>query len=238
MMSLSKEWSILSKNIYGQSFINELSGFLKDHDVENILECCCGDGNILQGLAKKGFRGVGLDSSAEMISLARKNHSHPNIKYLELDLRCLNSINNNFDIVICRGGSLMSCTTWDKPLSSFDHEESSKFIIDSIRSMYSKLEKGGLIYLDTASDKEKPGKIELKFKDLHLNGTISYDLDKKMRITRGSGIVDGEYFSGECASYLLTSNELEEIVKSIGPQKVWRQALEHETHYDIVCAKK
>ena len=41
MMSLSKEWALLSRAMYGQDFIEELSEFLKGQKVKTILECGC-----------------------------------------------------------------------------------------------------------------------------------------------------------------------------------------------------
>ena len=69
MISLSKEWAILSRVMYGEKFHQELSDFLKKNNVKTILECGCGDGNVLKGLAKRGFIGLGIDNNVEMIQM-------------------------------------------------------------------------------------------------------------------------------------------------------------------------
>ena len=58
MMSLSEEWALLSREMYGQKFIDELAEFLQKQKVRTILECGCGDGYVLNGLAQKGFSGI------------------------------------------------------------------------------------------------------------------------------------------------------------------------------------
>jgi len=238
MMSLSKEWAFLSREMYGQKFIYELAEFLKKQQVKTLLECGCGDGHILYGLAKKEFRGIGLDASQEMIALALENHQHPDISYRHMNWLNLRELKEQFDAVMCRGNSLSTVTSWGK--EHINQREARSKIEESISLFFQRLKKGGLLYVDCVSQEEidKQGEIEIQTPNIQLKGKIEYDWQNMERRVFGSGKVFGEDFSGGSATYLLTANELERIVKSHNPSVVWRPKLVNEKNYDIVCATK
>ncbi len=241
MMSLSKEWALLSREMYGQEFVDELTKFLQKQRVRTILECGCGDGYILQGLAKKGFRGVGIDSSPEMIALALENHQHPNISCKQmnwLDLRELRELKEQFDAVICRGNSLSAVASWGK--KHIDPIQTRNNIEESVSLFYERLRQGGLLYVDCVSQEEidKRGEINIQTPNIQLRGSVEYDWQKMERRVFGSGKVFGEDFSGGSATYLLTANELEKMIKDHNPSVVWHPKLVFEKNYDIVCAIK
>ena len=81
----------------------ELIPKLKLHGDESLLDIGCGDGKITAELARclpKG-RAVGVDSSKEMIRLARQNfpsEDYPNLSFQEMDARKL-TFNGEFDRV-------------------------------------------------------------------------------------------------------------------------------------------
>ncbi len=239
MISLSKEWAILSKEMYGQEFTDELGEFLKEHKVKDILECGCGDGYILQGLAKKGFSGIGIDATPEMIALALEDHNHPNISYRQMDWLNLRNLKIQFDTVICRGNSLSCVSNWGK--QEINPEQAKRKIEESVGLFYQKLKKGGLLYVDTISQNEldkNGGDIEVKTVNIHLVGRIEYDWQKKERRVFGSGKVLGEDFSGSSTSYLLTPQELEGIVRNFQNREVWTPQLKNERNYTVICAIK
>jgi 2-polyprenyl-3-methyl-5-hydroxy-6-metoxy-1,4-benzoquinol methylase len=59
----------------------------------------CGNGRDAGWLAAKGFKVSGYDSSAELLSLARK--LNPNVRFASALLPCLSEITNQFDNVMC-----------------------------------------------------------------------------------------------------------------------------------------
>ena len=238
-MSLSKEWALLSKELYGQEFINELADFLQKYDVKTILECGCGDGYILQGLAQKGFEGVGIDSDKEMISLALENHKHPNVSYRQMNWLDIGNLERRFDLVMCRGNSLSAVVSWGN-----EHLNQSKTkgkIEESINLFFQKLKNGCLLYVDTCSQKEidkNGGDIKIVTPDIQLKGNVKYDWQTMERMVFGSGKVFGEDFSGGSTSYILTPKELEGIIKNHNPSAVWRPNLIGEKNYEVICAIK
>jgi len=231
MISLSKEWALTSRAMYGQEFIDELAIFLKKYNVKTVLECGCGDGNILNGLAKKGFTCLGIDSDKEMIDLALKN---PVASFKQMNWLDIDKLDECFDAVICRGNSLAGVVSWGK--KHLDADVALQKIEESVKLFYSKLNKNGLLYLDTCSGKDV-GDVELKTKNIDLKGKVEYDFDKMERSVFGHGKVLGEDFNDGSVSYILTVDELERILKKYF-SKVFRVELVNEKNYLVVCALK
>jgi SAM-dependent methyltransferase len=239
MISLSQEWAILSRYFYGQEFIDELAEFLKREKINELLECGCGDGNVLRGLAEKGFYGLGIDTSSEMISMALKYNQHPNIIYQKLNWLDLEQISKNFDAVMCRGNSLASCISWET--EDFNPDKAYSSLQKSLCLMFNKLKNGGLLYLDTVSQREidnNGGEVEFNFDKFYLKGKIEYDWKTRTRKAYGQGIINGEFFSGGASSYLIRPEELEDLLKSFNPPYIWRPELKNEINYQVICAKK
>jgi SAM-dependent methyltransferase len=241
MMSLSQEWAILSKVMYGKKFVEELADFLKKQKVRTILECGCGDGNVLHGLAERRFSGLGIDASHEMISLAKKNNSHQNLSYKLMSWLDIWKLERKFDTIICRGNSLSNVVSWDRIIESLKPEFSKLALEKSIDLFMRSLRTGGLLYVDTISQREideEGGFIEVTGKSLNLKGVVIHDWKNRIRYVGGGGKINGETFYGQGSTYLISPDELESIIKNHNPQKIWRPKLKHEINYDIICARK
>ncbi len=235
MISLSREWAMLSRAIYGQEFIDELAEFLRKNGVKTILECGCGDGYILHGLAERDFSGLGIDSDPEMIEMALQENTHPSIGFKQMDWLDLYALKKSYDSVICRGNSLSNASTWKKEKSEFDTRTARDSIIKSIAEFFKKIKNGGLLYLDTIS---MPEIDEVNVGNIHLMGEIEYDWERKMRCIHGGGRLGDEDFYGGSVSYLLLPEELQEMIKLHKPSRIWSPKFEHEKIYHVICAKK
>lgn len=241
MITLSQEWMMLSKMMYGQEYIDSLGQFLRSQNVHSILECGCGSGHVLYGLAKLGFRGLGIDNNNEMIAKAIESCPHPNLQFLKMDWLNLSRLNGCFDAVICRGNSLTYVATWDKPQEMPRTEKLLRKIRKSIRLMFSKVKLGGLLYVDTISQEEidkKGGNVEFHTPNIDLRGKIIHDWRKRLRITKGDGTIDGQKFYGKAVSYLIRPKELEEIIRDDQPARIWSPHIQGENNYHIICAIK
>ena len=75
-----------------EDWVIYLTELLKEYGISNglICELGCGTGNITRRLAKRGYDMIGIDSSFEMLSLAREKESEKateSILYLMQDMR-------------------------------------------------------------------------------------------------------------------------------------------------------
>lgn len=242
-LSLSQEWDILSMAMYGKDFIDELTVLFKSHDVKTILECGCGGGYILAGLAEKGFDVVGIDSDKEMIDIARKNY--PELKFELMNWLDLNLLSMKFDAVMCRGNSLTHIGSWSSRKLSAVHSRIVKLslIKTSLKMMWSRVKKGGLLYIDTISQNEvdsNGGIVNFSRYGINLCGRISHDWENRKRIINGSGIVNGKKFSGGTVSYLIKPSEMKRLMAELDPRpsRIWEPNLRNEINYFVVCAKK
>lgn len=237
MISLSKSWAMLSRELYKDNFIQELANFLQKYNVKSILECGCGDGNVLYGLAQRGFQGVGIDGSEEMIKIAQQEHAHSNVMYQHLNWMFLDQIKRKFDCVICRGGSLSSVISWEESPDSFDSQQAQESIEKSIYFMTQKIKRRGILYVDAIRDNEEDF-VHIKTENVNVRGIIDYDTQNKIRYVCGGGLIYGNRSYRHTASYLLRLKELEDLIKNQGFNQIWAPQFEHERMYQVICAQK
>lgn len=240
-LSLSQEWDILSRAMYGKDFIAELAELFKSHNVKTILECGCGGGHILAGLAERGFDVVGIDSDKKMISIARNNY--PKLKFELMSWLDLNLLSAEFDAIMCRGNSLTNVDSWSSRKLAPIHNRITKLslIKTSLKIMWGKVRKGGLLYIDTISQKEidsNGGNVNFSRDGINLCGRIIHDWENRERIINGSGIVNGKKFSGGTVSYLIKPIEIINLLAELRPDCIFEPKLQNEVNYYVICAKK
>lgn len=97
-----------------------------------VLDVCCGSGHVTQELVRRGYRVTGVDSSAELIALAR--NSLPGVEFEVQDARALR-FKGRFDAAI---------STFD----SLNHMMSLEDLHQVFEGVYNALEPGGLFVFD------------------------------------------------------------------------------------------
>ncbi len=97
-----------------------------------ILDLCCGDGRIAQGLAKRGYRVTGLDGSERMLTFAKQRA--PGVDFFLADARCF-KLPRRFDAAI---------STFD----SLNHVMSAGDLRNVFRSVKACLKPGALFAFD------------------------------------------------------------------------------------------
>jgi SAM-dependent methyltransferase len=68
--SIAKYWDIIQHNYNYAAEANRVIELFADSVIKNVLDVGCGSGSHLVGLAERGFRGVGVDLSDEMVQVA------------------------------------------------------------------------------------------------------------------------------------------------------------------------
>ena len=97
-----------------------------------ILDLCCGTGQLAQELIERGYRVTGIDSSEEMLRLARKNA--PAGEFIVADARSFN-LAGVYHVVVSAFDSLNHIMTLEELTSVF-------------RNVYAVLQEGGLFLFD------------------------------------------------------------------------------------------
>jgi SAM-dependent methyltransferase len=135
---------------------------------KRIIDCGCGTGNASIGLKKKyGYEVLCVDSSKFMIDKLKKNIKKEkcSIEVLECDWRDLKkhfiSSKEKFDIVICRGNSLIYVNSWEK--NSLLPNVAVDGIKESLLNFYEILNPRGILYIDITNRKEFNSKSSFEF---------------------------------------------------------------------------
>src|SRR3989441_1329708 len=103
----------------------------KKSPVNRLLDVACGTGNHIAFL-KQHYRVEGLDSSPEMLTIARKKY--PDVAFHREDMTSF-KLNNRFDIITCL-------------FSAIGHVKKKARMRKAVRNMASHLQPGGLMILE------------------------------------------------------------------------------------------
>jgi len=122
-----------------QQFLPKLEKLLLSHLPERaqILDLCCGTGQITQQLLIRGYQVTGLDGSEKMLNYARKNA--PNAQFILGDARSF-EFPSTFDAVICTDSALNHIMSLEELKSVF-------------RNVYTALKADGLFLFDLGLEK-------------------------------------------------------------------------------------
>lgn len=244
-ITLSEEWAELSAELCGPEFVKSLGGFFKSNHIRTLLECACGDGHVLRGIARDIERGVGIDTDDYLIQRARGRNQEANLIFKKMDILEMgknDQLNNKFDAVMLRGNSITAIGAWGTNKETFNAKRCEEMIPVVLMAMWDKLEKGGLLYLDVTKQKDIDNGNETLHLDLgnvHLVGEVAIDVERKRRDAFGYGTVNGKPFRGGSSSYLLGPHELKEILMELlHPEEIWIPGDIHDAVYEVICARK
>lgn len=102
---------------------------------KNILEVACGTGRIILRICEEANYIMGLDSSEEMLSVAKEKLKNKNVELLLGDMTKLENIDKKFDYIICGYNSLQ-------------HIMENKGVSDFFKNACNLLENDGRIIID------------------------------------------------------------------------------------------
>jgi len=104
-----------------------------------VLDCACGPGHLVLGLARMGYVTHGADISPAMIRIARR-HARELASNAQFTVAAWHDlprkVPRRFDVVLCTGNAIAHC-----------HGE--REMLHALRGMYAVLKPGGALYLDT-----------------------------------------------------------------------------------------
>jgi SAM-dependent methyltransferase len=121
----------------------------------DVLDCACGSGFPALDLYRLGYRISCTDGSADMLERFRRNAREAGIpleprqvRWEELGMR----YPAVFDVVMCRGCSLIYAGTWDT-----DAEPDWSALVSAVENFGRCLRPGGRLYVDTTPEEELHG---------------------------------------------------------------------------------
>jgi SAM-dependent methyltransferase len=211
------------------------------------LDCACGSGVLVIDLIKKGYRISCSDGSKDMIEafMAKAQKIGLNIKPSHLLWSELpNIFYNMFDLVMCRGNSLVYANLWDneKTITANNYRE----IEQSINGMYHCLKPGGTLYVDIPAEDSCNLSNEIKHpityfedKQVEILEKIIPDNKKGLREWSVELTIDGKKHEIKRYSYLLPHNKFLSILTESGFKKINKCEIGGERpHYSVFIAEK
>lgn len=114
-----------------------LTKLFKKYHVKSVLDVACGTGRHTIALKKKGYDITGIDLEPAMISYAKENAIKNNLKidFFTQDMRNI-KLNKKFDAVMIM-------------YTSFAYLTSNEDVLRALKSIYTHLQKNGIIIIDT-----------------------------------------------------------------------------------------
>lgn len=161
--------------------------------------------------------------------------------WLDMDKK----IQKKFDVVLCRGNSLIYVDSWDNNIIG---SETKEHIKRSLKIFYNLLNPGGLLYIDLTHRKEfnqlhypiieEFGEKIIDGNKIKLRWELDHDYQKKIRIWKSVIWVNEQRFESSSQSYLLEHKELISLLKEVGFSQVKEARIDGENVYNIFVAFK
>ncbi len=244
-MKISKLWDMCLQFEYDeQKLIKGLDDFLRKFKNKKILDCACGTGFVILDLIKKGYDITCTDGSVDMLKEFKINTKSKNLstkpqllKWSELS----KNFDGVFDVVMCRGSSLIYGSSWDS-----SKKNSEAVIRSALKNFYQCLKPGGLVYVDTTSEKnlglQDPEVAVYKPKNINgvmvgLSEKVVTDRKRNIRIWDPVLVIGSKEYRLKRYSYFLPHETLIGIMRECGFKNIRKQKIEGE-HYQVFIAEK
>lgn len=244
-LSITQVWDICLQFEYDEEELCDgLEEWLRHYKGKQIIDCACGTGFPSLRLIQRGYDIVCSDGSVTMLDeLERKARTMGlNVKPHHLMWSELSSeFGEQFDVVICRGCSLIYASSWDR-----DQPYNRDVIEDALRNFHGCLAPGGVLYVDVTSKEnlERNSPLVVNYParvidghQVHLFETIETDKTKRMRTWRPTITIDGEKHTLTRHSYYLPHAELTQMLRDVGFTDIEKRDIKGE-HYAVFTAKK
>ncbi len=245
VMTIDQLWELCLKFEYDrEKLVAGIAEFIDKINANNILDCACGSGFISLDLILNGYNVTCSDGSETMLSRFRKNSLSMGLNvspYLcawsDLGAR----FSGQFDLVMCRGSSLIYAGAWDKNIKN-----SHDIIQNALINFYFCLRSGGSVYVDTTTyeNLKEEGSQIARYPEKCIDGkrvgfeeTIFYDQKNKVRIWEPRISIDGATHSLQRRSYYLEHEELIDMLSKSGFTDIQKIDIPGE-HYAVFTAKK
>jgi len=216
-----KEFARIYNQMWGSFAINAASHIMNFYQSKNIyksnknvLDICCGTGQLALEFLKNNYQVTGIDFSPYMLSYSRENtREYENkgaVNFIESDASCFN-LKREYGLAV---------STYD----SINHLENKKALRGCFHSVYQCVIEDGYFIFDLNTKEGLK-----RWNGMHINDTENklliikgiFDVERDKAVTRVSGFVkdeDDRYsrFEEIVYNYVYSIAEIKEILKEIG----------------------
>lgn len=223
-----------------------LTDLLSSFPEKSVIDCSVGTGFITLDLIQDGYNVICADGSAAMLERFEDNAAAMGLDVKPLLLNWADlagTFPNVFDLLICRGNSLVYASVWDDDRPSAD----SGAIVEHLKSMYGALKPGGFLYVDIPAEHKEPdlgGRIrhtprEVRGRMVSVSETIQALPEVGLRRWDVRMEIDDEVFEFTRHSHMLDEARLRHALGQAGFAEI--MPLEGNMlrdHYQVFTARK
>ncbi len=226
-----------------QRLVDGLDRWLGGRHHLKILDAACGAGFPALDLIQRGYRITCADGSESMLAAFRKNADRAGVAvnpHCVLWADLWRYFQGEFDIVMCRGSSLIYAGAWES-----ERIQDRSAMSDALRSFADCLAPGGVLYVDTTSEANLERKeaerntYEPRVIDgnrIELSEIVSTDRLKRVRTWKSMLKVNGTAHEVTRYSHYLLHSELIEMLTGCGLRNIRKQHIGGE-HYTVFLAE-
>jgi SAM-dependent methyltransferase len=220
-----------------EQLVRGLAEWLGPPGEQRVLDCACGSGFPSLDLHRLGYNLTCTDASPLMLERFRHNAQAAGIdlepqqaRWEDLDTLFLAA----FDVVLCRGCSLIYAGTWDT-----EAEPDRSAFERSVQSLARCLRPGGRLYVDTTQEEElRREDPQLTEHPLRMIDGHRVELHERVTTDRPGGVrrwrvwlrVDDTPFDFERMSHYMPHDDLAKMLRETGLEEVGRAAVSGEPY--------
>jgi SAM-dependent methyltransferase len=225
--------------------IDDIASWLGPADGLKILDCACGSGFPAIDLAARGYDVTSSDGSLLMLEHFRRNARREGMDiqpaHVRWDELSAHHGEAAFDVVMCRGCSLLYAGTWDD-----NRPPDRTMLTAAIREFVACVRPGGRLYVDVSSAESleslepqwtrRPG-LTVGGHSIGLREVVTNHPDRGIRIWRSWLDIDGVTYEFERRSHYLPHDELVDLLADAGLVDIREEKMQSE-HYEVFAGKR
>ena len=247
MSDFAKVWDINLRRFWGEDYPGCLAGLMRVHGARSVLDCAGGTGFPVFELKRLGWDVTYSDGSPAMLEffMNKMEQEHLSIPaYLSLWDELPEKCPGRYDVVLCRGNSLIGITGYGEK-KEIGLEATQAKMKDALAGMFEKVTPGGFLYVDMpASAYSKPKEsydiFDTDHETYEIRTTVSYDPATKLRrsFEEMTHLVDGSKVTSVGYVYPLNVGDLIEMLHATGFSRVEKSPIEEAFYIDAYLAFK
>lgn len=243
-MDIATLWQLCLEFEYDRAnLVSGLEQWLEWNKDAQILDCACGTGFPSIDLIQRGYNVTCTDGSPRMLAEFKVNAEKAGVAVTP---RCIQwselsqHFGREFDVVMCRGSSLIYAGAWDK-----DDTPDREAIKVAIRNFGQCLKPGGILYVDTTAEENLNRTVPERHtypervidgRRVGLSEVIHTDKSAHLRTWVTTLTVDGVSYNFERHSYYLPHSDLLLLLSECGVRNIRKVKVPGE-HYDVFTSQ-
>lgn len=251
MLSRNDAWYIKSKVLHTENYRKEytkaLLGFVKPEDM--VIDVACGTGFPSFDLYEAGVKNITcVDADAETLEKYREEFKDRNIPTTAgLWQELPSHIHDIYDVLLCTDNSLVYLDSWagDENLAK-SKEEIMERVRHVVTNFYNAVKPGGKVVIAIAKNIDQKNNyikdtsdIEYEGKSIKLERVQELDWNNRIKSAINKFFVGGvEDTTVVYKSYLITKQELTDILKEIGFSKIEEVSTSPVLYDDLIIGYK